>query len=199
MSIVPVEDENTILKRKLDNYIHEIRLSYFHDLDKTDEIIKVKNFIKKILESDEPLENHFNNNDSLLKFFMTEFLKNIISNILSQNIVKGDNGDDIAVDLLYHIYKLFIKFHKETKYSELFETIREMINSDNSLQNFFKIYSDQRINYNSKIENIKRKFNSYNFNKKFWSELSEFIISRIVSNNSEYFVSLWNFINNLYI
>ena len=101
---------------------------------------------------------------------MTEFLKNIISNIISQNIVKGDNGDDIAVDLLYHIYKLFIKFHKETKYSELFETIREMINSDNSLQNFFKIYSDQRINYSSKIENIKRKFNSYNFNKKHCKE-----------------------------
>ena len=35
--------------------------------------------------------------------------------------------------------------------------------------------------------------------KKFWTELSGFIISRIVSNNSAYLTSLWNFKNNLYI
>ena len=170
MSIEPVEDPNSILKRKLEHYVHEIRLSYFHDLDKTDEITNVTNFIKTILESDEPLESHFNNNDSLLKFFMTGFLKNIISNILSQNMINGDNGDDIAVDLIYHIYKLFLKFHKETKYTELFETIREMIQPENSLQNFFKNYTEQRIGINTKIENVKRKFNSYNFNQKFCKE-----------------------------
>ena len=168
MTIVPEEDQNSALKKRLDNYVQEIRYSYIHDVDKTDEIIKVKNFIKSILESDESFEHHFNDNPELLKYFMTGFLKNIISNILAQYIIYGDNGDDIAVDLLYHIYKLFMKFHKETKYSELFSTIREMIKSENSTHNFFKMYSEQRANL--KIDNIKRRYNSYNFNKKHCKE-----------------------------
>ena len=36
-----------------------------------------------------------------------------------------------------------------------------MIKTENSLQNFFKPYSEQRTNL--KIENVKRKYNSYNF------------------------------------
>ena len=168
MSILPEEDQNTTFKKRLDHYVQEIRFSYIHDVDKTDVIIKVKNFIKVILESDEPLEHHFNNNEQLLKYFMTTFLKNIISNILAQNIVYGDDGDDIAVDLLYNIYKLFLKFHKEVKYAELFETIREMIKPDNSVQNFFKPLSDQRTS--SKIENIKRRYNSFTFNHKYCKE-----------------------------
>ena len=155
MTLVPVEDQDSALKKRLEKYVQEIRCSYIHDVDKTDEMIKIKNFIKSILESDESFEHHFNDNQELLKYFMTGFLKNIISNILAQYIIYGDNGDDIAVDLLYHIYKLFLKFHKETKYSELFSTIREMIKSENSLQNFFKMYSEQRSNL--KIFNIKRK------------------------------------------
>ena len=168
MTLVPVEDQDSALKKRLEKYVQEIRCSYIHDVDKTDEMIKIKNFIKSILESDESFEHHFNDNQELLKYFMTGFLKNIISNILAQYIIYGDNGDDIAVDLLYHIYKLFLKFHKETKYSELFSTIREMIKSENSLQNFFKMYSEQRSNL--KIFNIKRKYNGYNFNKKYCNE-----------------------------
>ena len=168
MSILPEEDQNNDLLKRLQNYVQEIRLSYIHDIDKTEEIIKVKNIIKGILESNETIEHYFNDNEAIVKYFMTGFLKNIISNILAQNMIYGENGDEIAVDLLYNIYKLFLKFHKVTKYNELFETIREMLKSEKSVHNFFKPYSEQRINI--KMENVKRKFNSYNFNHKLCKE-----------------------------
>ena len=170
MSVYPeVNPKNKFIK-KLQDSIHEIKLSYLHDLDKTDEIIKIQNFIQKILSSEKPFEENFDNNEETIKFFINSFLKDIITYITVQNIVYGDNGDEIAVDLLYTIYKLFLKYHKEVKYSQMFEVIREIIKPENSLPNFFKPYLDQRTNTNTKTENIKRKYNSWNYNQIFCKE-----------------------------
>ena len=169
MSISAEVAHNNELINKLQKSFQEIRLSYLHDIDKTEEMIKIQSFLQNILDSNEPLEHHLNNDEETFKFFVNNFLKEVISNITVQNIVYGDNGDEIAVDLLYHIYKLFLKFHKNTKYNQLFEIIREIIKPETSLPNFFKPFIEQRIN-NQKVENIKRRYNSYNFNKIFYKE-----------------------------
>ena len=169
MSISAEVAHNNELINKLQKSFQEIRLSYLHDIDKTEEMIKIQSFLQNISDSNEPLEHHLNNDEETFKFFVNNFLKEVISNITVQNIVYGDNGDEIAVDLLYHIYKLFLKFHKNTKYNQLFEIIREIIKPETSLPNFFKPFIEQRIN-NQKVENIKRRYNSYNFNKIFYKE-----------------------------
>ena len=83
-------------------------------------------------------------------------------------MVYGENGDEIAVDLLYHIYGLFLKFHTNTKYTQLFDVIREIIKPEESLPNFFKPIVDQRSGH--KIDNIKRKYNGSNYNHKYCKE-----------------------------
>ena len=162
------EPNDTLMRAKLQDISNEIRISYLQDTDKTNEMKKAIQFINNILESDEPLEFHFNNNEELVKFFIGSFLKEVISNITIQNMVYGENGDEIAVDLLYHIYGLFLKFHTNTKYTQLFEVIREIIKPEESLPNFFKPIVDQRsVN---KIDNIKRKYNGSNYNHKYCKE-----------------------------
>ena len=170
MSVYPeVAPKNEFIK-KLQDSVHEIKLSYLHDLDKTDEIIKITNFLQKILLSEKLFEDNFDNNTDTIKYFTTSFLKELISYITVQNMVYGDNGDELAVELLYTIYKLFLKYHKEIKYSQMFEVIREIMKPENSLPNFFKPISDQRNNTNVKTENIKRKYNSWNYNQLFCKE-----------------------------
>ena len=160
---------NNELINKLQKSSQEIRLSYLHDIDKTDEMVKIQNFIQNILDSNESIEHNLEDNEETFKYFIGTFLKEVISNITVQNIVYGNNGDEIAVDLLYHIYELFLKFHKNTKYNQLFENIREIIKPESSLPNFFKPYIEQKIN-NQKIENKKRRYNSSNFNKLFYKD-----------------------------
>ena len=110
---------NNELINKLQKSSQEIRLSYLHDIDKTDEMVKIQNFIQNILDSNESIEHNLEDNEETFKYFIGTFLKEVISNITIQNIVYGNNGDEIAVDLLYHIYELFLKFHKNTKYNQL--------------------------------------------------------------------------------
>ena len=169
MSVSAEVVPNNDLINKLQKSSQEIRLSYLHDIDKTEEMVKIQNFIQNILDSNESIEHNLEDNEETFKFFIGTFLKDVISNITIQNIVYGNNGDEIAVDLLYHIYELFLKFHKNTKYNQLFEIIREIIKPETSLPNFFKPFIEQRIN-NQKIENKKRRYNSSNFNKLFYKD-----------------------------
>lgn len=168
----PANGQENLLLSKLKNFYLEIRFSYLHDADKTDEMLDLIKFLKEILESNESLEHNFNDNEPAFQYFITEFLKEIITNILSQYIVYGEDGDEIAVDLLYHIYKLFLKFHKNVKYAPMFEAIRNMLKDENaSMPNFFKFCFEHNFsNQNQKIQNPKRNYNCSNFNHIFYKE-----------------------------
>ena len=168
----PANGQENLLLSKLKNFYLEIRFSYLHDADKTDEMLDLIKFLKEILESNESLEHNFKDNEPAFQYFITEFLKEIITNILSQYIVYGEDGDEIAVDLLYHIYKLFLKFHKNVKYAPMFEAIRSMLKDENaSMPNFFKFCFEHNFsNQNQKIQNPKRNYNCSNFNHIFYKE-----------------------------
>ena len=160
------ESEKTFLKY-LENMANEIKMSWLKDCDKTDSMNNANNIILSILSKDLSLEEIFNN-EKILQYFMTDFMKDVIQNILVQPIVYGDNGDDIALELLYNIYKLFLKYHKK-KYSTLFEKIRDIVNTDASNHSYFLPPNENR-NINIKIENPKRKITSYTFNHNFFPD-----------------------------
>jgi len=160
---------NNNLFQLLQHLGSEIKMSWVRDCDKTDAMKTTINLINKILEKDAPLEDFFGQNDSLLEYFMNNFLSEVITNILIQPVVYGENGDDIALELLYHIYKLFLKYHQNKKYSSLFARIRDIINVDKSNSHFFAPANEIR-NQQTKIDNPKKRYNFIHFNHEFCSE-----------------------------
>ena len=78
----------------------------------------------------------------------------------------GDNGHDLALDLLLHFIKLFFKFHKNKEYSTLFENIRKIF--DNS-KNYYSPDNFQRDK-----EKSPKKYNTYKeFNEEFCSKFKK--------------------------
>ena len=165
------EDSNNNLSKLLQHLATEIKMSWIRDCDKTDAMKYLNNFILNILKKENSLEDALNHDEKLLQYFMTDFMHEVISNILNQSVVYGENGDDIALELLYNLYKLFLKFHQNKKYSPLFEKIREIIKEKQS-QNFFSPPTDNR-NQIVKVDNPKKKYNFYKFNYEFCSEFMD--------------------------
>ena len=93
---------------------------------------------------------------------MGDCLKDILYNILIQPIIFGENGDEIGLELLLNIYKLFQKFHKNKKYSPLFENIRQIFDQERK-HDFFSC-TDQR------NRNPVKKYNCMEFNKVYNSD-----------------------------
>ena len=147
------EDSDKNLSKILQHLASEIRISWIRDCDKTDAMTALNNFILNILKKNNSLEEVLNQDEQLLQYFMNDFMNEVISNILNQPIVYGDNGDDIALDLLYNIYRLFLKFHKNKKYSPLFEKIRQILKEKQG-QNFFSSLNDFKNQI--KIDNPKK-------------------------------------------
>ena len=164
------EDSDKNLSKILQHLASEIRISWIRDCDKTDAMTALNNFILNILKKNNSLEEVLNQDEQLLQYFMNDFMNEVISNILNQPIVYGDNGDDIALDLLYNIYRLFLKFHKNKKYSPLFEKIRQILKEKQG-QNFFSSLNDFKNQI--KIDNPKKKYNYFKFNHQFCSEFMD--------------------------
>ena len=93
------------LSDELHHLASEIKISWIRDTDKTDAMKKLTKILTDILNKYETLEDAFNQDEKLLQYFMTEFIEEVINNILQQTFVYGKNGDDIALELLYTIYK----------------------------------------------------------------------------------------------
>ena len=162
------ESENNLLN-ELKFIASEIKTSWQRDCDKTDSMKKLTSILSDILKKNDSLEEAFNQDEKTLQYFMTDFMKDVIYNITIQPIVYGENGDDIALEVLINIFKLFLKFHKNTKYSPLFEKIRGIINREKANSRFFSPPSINR-NQSLKIDNPKRRYNYYKFNNEFYSD-----------------------------
>ena len=132
----------------------EIKTSWVKDTDKTDAMKKLNKFIIGILTKNETLEEVFNQDQKALQYFMADFMTEVITNILYQPIVYGKNGDDVALTLLFNIYRLFIKFHQNSKYSPLFDRIREIVNLESGNYHFFSTANELN-NQSLRIDNPK--------------------------------------------
>ena len=159
-----IKNSDNNLPNELAYLASEIKTSWTRDTDKTDAMQKLNNFITDILSKNEPLEESLNKDEKLLQYFMTGFMNEVLTNILYQPIVYGKNGDDIALVLLCNIYKLFLKFHQNLKYSPLFERIREIVNIENGEYHFF--CTPNELNGQTlRIDNPKKRYLFCDFNR----------------------------------
>ena len=128
--------------RKLYSLAIDIKNSYQRDCDETESIKEIIEIIKSILIM-ASLEEYFSNNQTDLNYFMGDFSKDVIEYILRQDIIYGENGHELALDLLFHFIKLFFKFHKIKEYSNLFENIRKVFDISSSYFSPNRFHSDK--------------------------------------------------------
>ncbi len=158
------------LLEKLKNIQNEIYISWYNNTDKVKEIKETHNFLNEILkqESIEEIESQiFNNNENCFEYFSNEFSKNVITYLLKQTVVFGENGEDSAFEVLLDYIKLFLKIltfndKKTYKFYNILETIKEIFDDN---QNFYNL---TYYNYYNKCKNPNSKkyikYNEYNEN-----------------------------------
>ena len=157
--------KNCVSYEKLISLSKALRESWTNDKDKTEEMKELTNILKDI-NSKSSIEQYFNNNEKEINFFKNTFIDNIVQIIISQSYVIGKDGDDIALDLLFQIYKLFPTFHKKN-YSEIFESIRKIFKDPHNIAFFFP---QNKINKPGTASNFKKRYNYSKFNSEFCSE-----------------------------
>ena len=153
--------------QKLQSLCNDIKRSWINDCDETESMKEIIELIKGMLIMSS-LEEYFSNNKNDLDYFMGEFTKEVIFNILTQPVIFGDNGDQIGLDLIFHFIKLFMHFHKNKEYAPLFEKIRKIFSKD---------YSTSLFNPNSKSSkkenNPKKGYTYEQFNEEFCKDFKK--------------------------
>jgi hypothetical protein len=134
-----------IILEQLEDDIHK---SWLKDLDKVNEMKELIRLLNKIEES-ESIEAFFKKEEgtqSDFEYFMKNFSRETINNILKQHFVYGENGDDVALEVLMCYLRILVKFLNQTKpiYIFLFESIKEIFDST---KYFYKptIFGNMRI------------------------------------------------------
>ena len=157
-------DDQPATKEELSNIYQQIKESYMHDCDRTEYMKDLIKIIEDILKYDK-IEDYFKENKDAFSYFIDSFFKEVIQMMMYQQIVYGENGDEIALNLFLNIFKLFLKFHKNNEYSTLFERVRSIFNKgpffnqhkyedDEIKSNIFKFNSE----FCSNFEKEKKKF-----------------------------------------
>ena len=152
--------------RKLESLCQDVMMSWRNDSDETNSMKEIIQIMDGMLIMTS-LEDYFLKNKTDLDYFMGEFTKEVISNILIQPIVYGENGDDIALDLIFHYIKLFMHFHKNKEYSPLFEKIKKIFDKEN-----YSYFRPHERNYKKELN--PKKENTYEqFNNEFCSDFKK--------------------------
>ena len=133
-SFVYSSEEKTVKFDRLLQLNEDIRESWKKDKDKTQSMEEIISLLKDII-SKSTLEEYFQKIEKDQTYFVDTFVKEIVYNIIHQSYVYGEKGDDIALELLFYIYKLFDKFH-DKKYPPIFRVIRTIF-KENSKHPFF--------------------------------------------------------------
>ena len=151
------ENENNLLNyERLQAIVQDLKNGNLNNEDKTISMRDAISMFESINDSEKSLEEFFSNNEKELNYFMKDFLDEIINRILPQSFIFGEEGDDIALELLYQIYKLFEKFHYNSNYFQLFKKIQKLFNS----QNNFYLSNLKSNNINPKKNTTFHEFNS---------------------------------------
>ena len=150
-------NQKSEILKKMESLQESIYISWLKDLDKVNEIIECHNLLSDIInkcEKIEDIENYFNNNQDDFDYFINTFTKQVIQNILRQNIVYGENGEDKAFDVLIDYLKIFLKFilnHNDKNNIKLFPLIEYIKEIFDDSKSYYKPYPYlQEKNPNSK-------------------------------------------------
>ena len=117
------EDSQSLIRQKLEKIAYEIKISYARDCDRVEYMKELIEILKEILTKDS-IEEFFNNDQENFTYFSKPFMNEVINMLLYQGKIYGENGDEVALEVLLNIFKLFLKFHKNNNYANLFEIIR---------------------------------------------------------------------------
>ena len=169
------------LLEKLTELQKEIYESWLRDTDKVKEIIETHNFLNEILKKNtmEEIESQiFNNNENHFEYFSNEFSKNVISNLLKQTVVFGENGEDCAFDVLLDYSKIFLKLltlndKNIFKFYNILEPIKEIF--DNT-KDFYNLSNYQ---YKDKNPNSKKKIEYNKYNEQYLRKKNEILTSEL--------------------
>jgi hypothetical protein len=108
--------------------------SWLKDSDKREEYILILTILVKISQA-ESLEFFFKD-DRSQAIFLNKFTKEVINIILKQNIVSGEKGDEIALEVLIAYVIIFLRFlpitHRNPSYLSFFESIKEIFDGSRS-------------------------------------------------------------------
>ena len=104
--------EDNPLKSKLVEICNKIKESWTRDSDEIEYYIAFNDLLKEILTK-ESIEEYFSNDESLINYFIQDFIKDSLYYILRAFTIFGENGDQIGIEILKNIYNLFLKFHKK--------------------------------------------------------------------------------------
>ena len=112
-------NQKSEILKQMESLQESIYISWLKDLDKVNEIIECHNLLSDIInkcEKIEDIENYFKNSQEDFDYFINTFSKQVIQNILRQNIVYGENGEDKAFEVLMHLRNLNHLEHRNTQY-----------------------------------------------------------------------------------
>ena len=154
------ESTKSNLRQKLEFLENQVYLSWMRDLDKTkelQEIIKLIDGLSRV----ENFEAYFNGVTADIVFFFQKFSKDVITNILRQPVVYGENGDEIALIVLTSFLKLFSTLaDKSYCATTILECTKEILDPSKS---FYKgsFYNNQ------KYTNPRKQFSADKYNETF--------------------------------
>ena len=112
--------EENSLKQKLEEILNKIKESWTQDSDRVKYYISFNDILKEILTK-ESIEEYFSNNEEDIKYFLQEFVKESLYYILKAFTIFGENGDQVGIEILTNLYNLFLKFHNNKKYAQIFQ------------------------------------------------------------------------------
>ena len=176
-SFIYSSDEKTIQFDRLLELSVDLENSWKKDKDETKSIEEVISILKEI-NTKSSIEEYFQNIEKDYSFFQETFIQNIIKYISHQSYVYGKNGDDLALELLFQVYKLFEIFHKKN-YPSIFSRIRLMFKNNENFEFFFP----KNIRNN---DNPKKKYTFNAFNEEFCSDFKQKIIPEILYDIGDY-------------
>lgn len=143
----------TPIRLKLESLEDDIHKSYLRDMNKLEEMQQITKILDEI-GSKESIESYFEN-ESDTEYFLKKFTPETIKNILRQNVVVGNDGEEIALELLLAYLRLFTKFF-DKPYFSLFESVKEIFDYS---KNFYKSSY-----YATKSNNEKKHMSADKFN-----------------------------------
>jgi hypothetical protein len=148
--------DKTNLRKKIEQIEDDIHKSWLKDQDRVKEMLELVSILEQILNSD-TIELFFEN-ESDYDYFIKKFSKEVINNILRQHFVFGENGDDVALQVIELYLKIFLKFMDKTQYIPLWDSIKEIFDSSKA---YYKAMMYGNIRIDVEQRNKKQMSNDY--------------------------------------
>ena len=183
-----MENKKTKIRKSLESIEHEVHLSWLRDLDKTNELLELKEILTGINDS-VSIEEYFEKNESDFDYFIRKFSKETINNILRQHYIYGDDGDEIASSILLLYLKIFLKFLHFNNYLVLWESVKEIFDSSKPYFKGMGFNSMSKIDANKRF---KKQMPAEYFNVNKFIFLFNFNFYLI---SSKFFFAFFNFFN----